>query len=124
MNGIVNRMLSFLVRGKHAFSLILMIFVILFNLSILIFRSINKYVLVFIAVLLIEVAACTVAKNVIENDSQWNDYLGTPPERPVSTKVLDDILGFLIMLNYLVPISLYVTIGNTNNQFSNRDQLI
>lgn len=41
---------------------------------------------------------------------EHNLYLGEPKQKKVGPKYLEDYLSFLILFNYLIPISLYVTI--------------
>ncbi|XP_043667422.1 phospholipid-transporting ATPase IF-like isoform X2 [Vespula pensylvanica] len=72
-------------------------------------RSINKYLTVFIILLLFEISISTILKFIIESNSTWDDYLGEKRSTtPLS--LLIDLLSFTILYNYIVPISLYVTI--------------
>lgn len=51
-------------------------------------------------------------KFVIETNSTWDAYLGEKSSTtPLS--LFTDLLNFTILYNYIVPISLYVTIGKT-----------
>ncbi|XP_026825879.1 probable phospholipid-transporting ATPase IF isoform X2 [Ooceraea biroi] len=72
-------------------------------------KSINKYLIVYITILLVEVLVCTALKLYIESYKDWDGYLGPSPNITFST-LITDILSFLILFNYIVPISLYVTI--------------
>ncbi|KAL2720927.1 phospholipid-transporting ATPase IF-like isoform X3 [Vespula squamosa] len=72
-------------------------------------RSINKYLTVFIILLLFEISISTILKYVIESNSTWDVYLGEKSSTtPLS--LLIDLLSFTLLYNYIVPISLYVTI--------------
>ncbi|XP_066584351.1 phospholipid-transporting ATPase IF-like isoform X2 [Prorops nasuta] len=72
-------------------------------------KSINKYLLLYICLLLIEVFVSTVLKVTIEANQAWDVYLG-PSDDPGVPDLLTDILSFTILYNYIVPISLYVSI--------------
>ncbi|KAK2580780.1 hypothetical protein KPH14_011515 [Odynerus spinipes] len=72
-------------------------------------KSINKYLTVFIIALLLEIFISTGLKSMIELNSTWDIYLGEKtPTTPLS--LITDFLSFTILYNYVVPISLYVTI--------------
>lgn len=73
-------------------------------------RSINKYLIVYIVFLLMEVLLCTMLKLYVESYQGWESYLGKLSEINFSSLVTD-ILSFLILFNYIVPISLYTTVG-------------
>lgn len=73
-------------------------------------RSINKYLLVYITILLIEVLVSTTLKLYVESYKNWDIYLGARNDINFST-IVSDVLSFLILFNYIVPISLYVTSG-------------
>lgn len=67
----------------------------------------------YIAILSIEVVASTMMKLYIESYERWDSYLGPQHEINFSTLV-KDILSFTILYNYIVPLSLYVTVGKTS----------
>ncbi|XP_012530011.2 probable phospholipid-transporting ATPase IF isoform X2 [Monomorium pharaonis] len=71
-------------------------------------KSINKYLMVYLVILLIEVLICTMLKLYIESYQEWESYLGPQPTINFMS-LLEDILSFLMLFNYIVPISLYVT---------------
>jgi hypothetical protein len=57
-----------------------------------------------------EVLLSTVLKLYVDSYEVWDNYLG--PRDELNFHVLiTDLLSFLILFNYIVPISLYVTIG-------------
>ncbi|XP_023288615.1 probable phospholipid-transporting ATPase IF isoform X2 [Orussus abietinus] len=72
-------------------------------------RSINIYLLFFIGILLTEIIASATLKEVIEKNSFWDVYLGKIGVTSFY-KAFVDALSFVILYNYVVPISLYVTI--------------
>ena len=57
--------------------------------------------------------ASTVVKEFIDVNANWDVYLGVP-ERFKASTLLTDVLTFTILYNYIVPISLYVSIGKFN----------
>lgn len=59
---------------------------------------------------MLEVCLCTLMKVIVEHSAHWDVYLGKLTSS-VYANVHNDILSFLILFNYVVPISLYVTIG-------------
>ncbi|XP_015172643.1 PREDICTED: probable phospholipid-transporting ATPase IF [Polistes dominula] len=72
-------------------------------------KSINKYLTVFIILLLLEISISTILKFIIESNSTWDFYLGEKSSTtPLS--IIVDFFSFTILYNYIVPISLYVTI--------------
>ena len=58
-----------------------------------------------------EVSFCTFMKAMVGKKAKWSVYLGEQTYDMLSTLVTD-LLSFTILFNYVVPISLYVTIGN------------
>ncbi|KAJ8683561.1 hypothetical protein QAD02_019353 [Eretmocerus hayati] len=72
-------------------------------------KTMNKYIMVFIGVLLIEIVSCTIIKYCYEYFKKWQFYLGEVTLNYFTT-LFEDMISFLILLNYIIPISLYVTI--------------
>ncbi|XP_011693120.1 PREDICTED: probable phospholipid-transporting ATPase IF [Wasmannia auropunctata] len=72
-------------------------------------KSINKYLIVYVVILLTEVLVCTMLKLYSETFQRWEIYLGPQP-RITFNSLVTDILSFLILFNYIVPISLYVSV--------------
>ncbi|KAL6255347.1 hypothetical protein P5V15_013685 [Pogonomyrmex californicus] len=72
-------------------------------------RSINKYLIVYVVILLLEVLGSTLLKLYVESYQGWDSYLGPRPNTNFFS-LITDIMSFLILFNYIVPISLYVTI--------------
>ncbi|XP_014470440.1 PREDICTED: probable phospholipid-transporting ATPase IF [Dinoponera quadriceps] len=72
-------------------------------------KSINKYIIVFIIILCIEVLMSTLLKLYVETHATWDIYFGSNYKIDFG-QLLTDILSFTILFNYIVPISLYVTV--------------
>ncbi|XP_032670766.1 probable phospholipid-transporting ATPase IF isoform X2 [Odontomachus brunneus] len=72
-------------------------------------RAINKYLIVFIVLLSLEVVASILMKLYVESYANWESYLGSHYKTTFAT-LITDILSFAILFNYIIPISLYVTI--------------
>lgn len=80
-------------------------------------RSINVYIVVFIVLLLAEVLESCLLKVIMDYRATWVSYLG--PSNPVTfSSLLNDCLNFMVLYNYIVPISLYVTIGENQGFFN------
>ncbi|XP_055298222.1 phospholipid-transporting ATPase 11C isoform X2 [Sitodiplosis mosellana] len=74
-------------------------------------RFIDQFLILFVLVMITLVASCCGMK--IYYDSKMIDhnvYLGDPKTKDLLYKYIGDFLSFLILFNYLIPISLYVTI--------------
>lgn len=74
-------------------------------------KSINTSIIFFIFVLIMEILLSTVIKQLIYLNDDWHMYLGFH-ESLTFFKILQDVLTFTVLYNYIVPISLYVTVGN------------
>ncbi|XP_063979096.1 phospholipid-transporting ATPase IF isoform X2 [Diachasmimorpha longicaudata] len=72
-------------------------------------RTINNYLIFFIFVMVFEIMASTLLKELIAVNEEWDSYLGESDFVNFS-KLLNDVLTFTVLYNYLIPISLYVTI--------------
>lgn len=57
-------------------------------------------------------------KIIVDSIAKWKSYIGDSESLSFSTLV-DDFFGFLVLYNYIVPISLYVTIGESLFVFQN-----
>ncbi|XP_014664546.1 PREDICTED: probable phospholipid-transporting ATPase IF isoform X3 [Priapulus caudatus] len=72
-------------------------------------KSMNFFLIVFLVILMFETTLLVVLKNIYERNISWPWYL--PPQKPINFRnVLQDLLSFLVLLNYVIPISLYVTL--------------
>ncbi|XP_061935373.1 phospholipid-transporting ATPase IF-like isoform X5 [Apis cerana] len=74
-------------------------------------KSNNKYIVCFLIILLFEVIESCTMKAVLEESwsESWSSYLNDIQSFTFSSLVTD-FLSFLILYNYIVPISLYVSI--------------
>ncbi|XP_043259044.1 phospholipid-transporting ATPase IF-like [Colletes gigas] len=72
-------------------------------------KSINKYIIGYMILLVIEVIESCMMKIVIGSTANWKSYIGTSDDITFSS-LINDFFGFTILYNYIVPISLYVTI--------------
>ncbi|XP_046588400.1 phospholipid-transporting ATPase IF isoform X1 [Neodiprion lecontei] len=71
-------------------------------------KSINKYLIIFIVLLVVLIFSSALTKALLELNPTWDEYLGTSD--PITTYTfIVDALAFAILYNYIVPISLYVT---------------
>uniref|UniRef100_A0A182MFI1 Phospholipid-transporting ATPase n=1 Tax=Anopheles culicifacies TaxID=139723 RepID=A0A182MFI1_9DIPT len=74
-------------------------------------RYVNKYLLFFLVLLVMIVTVSYVLKRYNEEyQTQHNAYLGERVSNNRLSQFLQDFFSFLILFNYLIPISLYVTI--------------
>lgn len=72
-------------------------------------RSMNRYLLVFMGLLALEIALCTMQKYLFLSNLDGAFYLGENETVSV-VRVLADISAFLVIFSYIVPISLYTTL--------------
>lgn len=74
---------------------------------------INRYLIFFLCLLIANVTVCYLLKRYYdENKASHNVYLGESQykSKNIVRQVLQDYFSFLILFNYIIPISLYVTI--------------
>lgn len=69
------------------------------------------YLIFFIFILILEITISTILKQFNDYNQQWDYYL-SPNSTTSFSKIVYDFLSFTILYNYIVPISLYVTVGN------------
>ncbi|XP_076284102.1 phospholipid-transporting ATPase IF [Lasioglossum baleicum] len=72
-------------------------------------RSINKYIIAFMVLLIVEVIESCMMKTLMDSTTKWNLYLGGY-NTITFLSLADDFFSFAVLYNYIVPISLYVTI--------------
>ncbi|XP_076683090.1 phospholipid-transporting ATPase IF isoform X2 [Andrena cerasifolii] len=72
-------------------------------------KSINMYIVIFMVLLLAETLESCMLKLIMEVKANWRTYLG-PSDSITFQTLFNDFLGFMLLYNYIVPISLYVTI--------------
>ncbi|XP_076370308.1 phospholipid-transporting ATPase IF-like isoform X1 [Tachypleus tridentatus] len=74
-------------------------------------RSMNKFLIFFLVLLAVEVTLATGMKYFYQNDPVRGIPWYLPVDDSISAKgVLSDLLVFVVLFNYIIPISLYVTI--------------
>lgn len=72
-------------------------------------KSINRYLMVFIALLILISLISVVLQQIFKSNAKWNVYLGEPKSENFY-RILISVLNFMLLFNYIVPISLYVTV--------------
>ncbi|KAK0180340.1 hypothetical protein PV327_005992 [Microctonus hyperodae] len=72
-------------------------------------KTINRYLIFLILILLFEILFATLMKVLYEYNESWSNYLGEYTAIGFS-KLINDMLSFTILFNYIIPISLYVTV--------------
>nr|XP_053653910.1 phospholipid-transporting ATPase IF-like isoform X2 [Cherax quadricarinatus] len=76
-------------------------------------KSMNHFLVFFLVLLVLEIVVCTVLKYEVYDDDTMSDmwYLGVPDNTTSTTSdVIQDSSSFLVIFNYIIPISLYVTL--------------
>ncbi|KAG7274155.1 LOW QUALITY PROTEIN: hypothetical protein CRUP_013689 [Coryphaenoides rupestris] len=78
-------------------------------------KSMNTFLIIYLCILLFEAVLSTILKYAWQAESQWNEPFYnqmTEQERNSSPilKFISDFLAFLVLYNYIIPISLYVTV--------------
>ncbi|XP_015439518.1 PREDICTED: probable phospholipid-transporting ATPase IF [Dufourea novaeangliae] len=72
-------------------------------------KSINKYIVVYMILLLVEVIQSCMAKIILNATIKWKSYIGVQESVSIPS-MINDFFSFAVLYNYIVPISLYVTI--------------
>lgn len=81
-------------------------------------KSMNKYLIFFMFLLFLEVFLATILKYQVASDRPGDDvtvpwYITFPENNNIEysfRQVSQDVLSFLVLFNYIIPISLYVTL--------------
>ncbi|KAJ3599088.1 hypothetical protein NHX12_033051 [Muraenolepis orangiensis] len=78
-------------------------------------KSMNSFLIIYLCILLFEAVLSTILKYAWQAERQWNEPFynqKTEQERNSSPilKFISDFLAFLVLYNYIIPISLYVTV--------------
>lgn len=60
--------------------------------------------------MIVEVVGSYILKRYFEAKRETEDYIGEPNNKITFLSFMRDLLSFLLLYNYLIPISLYVTI--------------
>ncbi|KAL7991015.1 hypothetical protein Chor_014445, partial [Crotalus horridus] len=78
-------------------------------------RSMNSFLIIYLIILLCEAVLSTILKYAWQNEEKWNEpwYNQQTDHERNSSKILrfiSDFLAFLVLYNFIIPISLYVTV--------------
>ncbi|XP_042194917.1 phospholipid-transporting ATPase IF isoform X2 [Callorhinchus milii] len=78
-------------------------------------KSMNTFLIVYLGILLFEALLSTTLKYVWQADHKWDEpwYTEKTEKQKNSSKILkfiSDFLAFMVLYNYIIPISLYVTV--------------
>ncbi|BFZ06129.1 hypothetical protein BsWGS_09169 [Bradybaena similaris] len=73
-------------------------------------RKMNTFLIVFLVILLLESVVSTVLKFVFEAKYGVPWYVPGESSKSQVAKVVENVLAFMILFNYIIPISLYVTV--------------
>uniref|UniRef100_A0A4W5NSK5 Phospholipid-transporting ATPase n=1 Tax=Hucho hucho TaxID=62062 RepID=A0A4W5NSK5_9TELE len=78
-------------------------------------KSMNTFLLIYLGILLFEAILSTILKYAWQADNKWDEPFynqQTEQERNSSQilKFISDFLAFLVLYNFIIPISLYVTV--------------
>ncbi|XP_051549401.1 phospholipid-transporting ATPase IF-like isoform X6 [Myxocyprinus asiaticus] len=78
-------------------------------------KSMNTFLIIYLGILLFEAVLSTILKYAWQAENKWNEPFyneKTDQERNSSQilKFISDFLAFLVLYNFIIPISLYVTV--------------
>ncbi|XP_061756293.1 phospholipid-transporting ATPase IG isoform X2 [Nerophis ophidion] len=78
-------------------------------------KSINAFLLVYLCILLSKALVCTTLKYVWQNtpgqDEPWyNEKTQKEKETNLYLKMFTDFLSFMVLFNFIIPVSMYVTV--------------
>ncbi|KAK6483947.1 putative phospholipid-transporting ATPase IF isoform X1 [Huso huso] len=78
-------------------------------------KSMNTFLLIYLGILLFEAVLSTILKYAWQAESKWDEpwYNQKTEQEKNSSKILrfiSDFLAFLVLYNFIIPISLYVTV--------------
>ncbi|MFT7810943.1 putative phospholipid-transporting ATPase IF isoform X2 [Arapaima gigas] len=78
-------------------------------------KSMNTFLIIYLGILLSEATLSTILKYACQANSQWDEpfyNMKTEQEKNSSQilKFISDFLAFLVLYNFIIPISLYVTV--------------
>lgn len=87
-----------------------------FNHFQIVFRTANRYLIAYLLILIVISTICLICRCINVNDpgmgSPW--YIMGPGESAMkltAVNIFKEFLAFFVIFNYLIPISLYVTLG-------------
>ncbi|XP_059473121.1 phospholipid-transporting ATPase IF isoform X2 [Neocloeon triangulifer] len=74
-------------------------------------RTVNKFLIFLLSLLVFEVALCSGLKYIFEATKEFDAFTAYMPPRPIieAGRIIEDIFSFVVIFNYIIPISLYVT---------------
>ncbi|KAF4520666.1 hypothetical protein B566_EDAN006342 [Ephemera danica] len=73
-------------------------------------KTVNKFLIFYLMLLFVEVAICSGLKYGFEAGDWFKTLSYLPPREDVTVGlVLQDVFSFVVLFNYIIPISLYVT---------------
>ncbi|XP_028315119.1 phospholipid-transporting ATPase IG isoform X3 [Gouania willdenowi] len=78
-------------------------------------KSINAFLLVYLCILLSKALVCTTLKYVFQNkpgqDEPWyNEKTQREKDTNLYLKMFTDFLSFMVLFNFIIPVSMYVTV--------------
>ncbi|XP_018612805.1 probable phospholipid-transporting ATPase IF isoform X1 [Scleropages formosus] len=78
-------------------------------------KSMNTFLIIYLGILLLEATLSTILKYAWQANSQWDEpfYNRKTEQEKNSSQILkfiSDFLAFLVLYNFIIPISLYVTV--------------
>ncbi|XP_060623427.2 phospholipid-transporting ATPase IF isoform X2 [Anolis sagrei] len=78
-------------------------------------KSMNSFLIIYLIILLVEAIVSTILKYAWQSEEKWNEpwYNQLTDHERNSSKILSfisDFLAFLVLYNFIIPISLYVTV--------------
>ncbi|XP_060783761.1 phospholipid-transporting ATPase 11C isoform X6 [Neoarius graeffei] len=78
-------------------------------------KSINAFLLVYLCILISKAVVCTTLKHIWQNhegsDSAWyNQETQKEKTTPLYLKMFTDFLSFMVLFNFIIPVSMYVTV--------------
>ncbi|XP_030072461.1 LOW QUALITY PROTEIN: phospholipid-transporting ATPase IF [Microcaecilia unicolor] len=78
-------------------------------------KSMNTFLIIYLIILLFEASLSTILKYAYQAEEKWDDpwYNQKTDQEKNSSKILkfiSDFLAFLVLYNFIIPISLYVTV--------------
>uniref|UniRef100_H3AJ65 Phospholipid-transporting ATPase n=1 Tax=Latimeria chalumnae TaxID=7897 RepID=H3AJ65_LATCH len=73
-------------------------------------KSINAFLLVYLGILLSKAAVCTTLKYILQSDSWYNPQTQKEKDTYKVLKIFTDFLSFMVLFNFIIPVSMYVTV--------------
>uniref|UniRef100_A0AAR2LX35 Phospholipid-transporting ATPase n=1 Tax=Pygocentrus nattereri TaxID=42514 RepID=A0AAR2LX35_PYGNA len=75
-------------------------------------KSMNTFLIIYLGILLFEAILSTILKYAWQAENKWDEpfYNEKTEQERNSSKFISDFLAFLVLYNFIIPISLYVTV--------------